>query len=161
MDHLFSPWRFDYVSRPDKETEGCVFCGLGRADVSEDEAGFVLHRGQHHYSVLNLYPYTSGHLMIVPYEHQAKLAELSAESLAELTSLAARVEALLDEVYKPDGINLGMNLGECAGAGIADHLHLHAVPRWCGDTNFITVTGRTRVLPEDLHETWRKLRERW
>jgi ATP adenylyltransferase len=156
MQHLFSPWRFQYVTQS-KQQEGCVLCRLGAADPEQDEAGLIVHRGEHHFLVLNLYPYTSGHLMIVPYEHLARLSELSDAARNEMITLAAALERLLGEVYRPEGINLGMNLGECAGAGIIEHLHLHAVPRWCGDTSFMTVTGRTRVMPEDLHDTWRKL----
>jgi len=156
MQHLFSPWRFQYVTQA-KETQGCVLCRLGAADAECDEAGLIVHRADHHFLVLNLYPYTSGHMMIVPYDHVARLGDLSVASRGEMTDLAARLERVLGEVYRPDGVNIGMNLGECAGAGIVDHLHMHVVPRWCGDTSFMTVTGETRVLPEDLHETWRKL----
>ncbi len=156
MDHLFSPWRYDYVSQ-EKQDGGCVFCRLAEADAEQDETTFIVHRARHHFLVLNIYPYNPGHLLIVPYQHCAKLSELPDPGLVELARLAARVEALLDEVYRPEGVNLGLNLGRCAGAGIADHLHLHAVPRWAADTNFITVTGRTRVIPEGIDESWRKL----
>ena len=157
MDHLFSPWRYAYVTSP-KTDGGCVLCRIGSADPSGDEGGFVVARGLHHFVVLNIYPYNTGHLMIVPYRHVPRLAELGEEVLKEMALIAARAEAALSEVYRPEGINLGMNLGQCAGAGIADHLHLHVVPRWAADTNFITVTGETRVLPEDLHRTWQRLR---
>ena len=156
MDYLFSPWRYSYVTST-KDEGGCVFCRLASADPSEDESSFVVHRGEHHFIVLNTYPYTSGHLMIVPYEHVARLTELDRSSREELGELTARSEQVLDEVYHPEGINFGLNVGECAGAGIAEHLHLHAVPRWFGDTNFMTVTGETRVLPEDLQDSWRRL----
>jgi ATP adenylyltransferase len=159
MDHLFSPWRYAYVSSR-KTEDGCALCALGSADPSTDEVGFVVARGRHHFVVLNIYPYNSGHLMIVPYRHVARLGGLGVEVLSEMAFIAARAEAALTEVYHPDGINLGMNLGQSAGAGIADHLHLHVVPRWAADTNFITVTGETRVLPEDLGATWRKLHGR-
>jgi len=157
MQHVFSPWRFSYVSRG-KDDAGCVFCSIGAAGPERDAELFVLHRAEHHFIVLNIYPYTTGHLMVVPFEHHSSLSDLPAAALAELAGLAAKVERLLLDQYHAEGINMGMNLGRCAGAGIADHLHLHAVPRWCGDTNFMTVTGDTRVLPEDLGETWRKLR---
>ena len=156
MQHVYSPWRFSYVTRG-KDDGGCVFCAIGSAAAERDAELFVLQRAEHHFVVLNIYPYTTGHLMVVPYEHRASLSELSEAALAELARLSARVERLLLDVYRAEGINLGMNLGRCAGAGIAEHLHLHAVPRWCGDTNFMTVTADTRVLPEDLAETWRKL----
>ena len=158
MDHLFSPWRYAYVtSQPDGS--GCILCRIADGDGSRDEERLVVARARHHFVVLNLYPYSSGHLMIVPYRHVARLGDLGDEALAELSSLAARAEAALGEAYRPEGLNMGLNLGRAAGAGIADHLHLHVVPRWAADTNFMTVAGETRVLPEELHETWRKLRE--
>jgi len=163
MDHLFTPWRMPYVSRAGREAadDGCILCALRDQDPSNDEASYVVFRGTHHYVVLNIYPYTSGHLMIVPNAHAARLADLPEECLEDLGRLAARAEAVLEEVYHPEGINLGMNLGRSAGAGLPDHLHLHVVPRWSGDTNFMTVTGGTRILPEELWETWRKLRGRF
>lgn len=159
MDHLFSPWRYAYVTAVRSE-DGCVLCGLATGDESDDESGFVVSRTRHHFVVLNVFPYNSGHLMVVPNRHIARLSNLRDEERAEMGSLAARAEAALEAVYRPDGINLGMNLGTSAGAGIAGHLHLHVVPRWAADTNFMTVAGETRVLPEDLRETWRKLRGR-
>lgn len=164
MDHLFTPWRMAYVAGGGSGAAGggsCVLCALRDADPADDEASFIVHRAPGHYVVLNIYPYTSGHVMVVPHEHASRLAELSEASLSGLARLAARAEAVLEEVYRPEGINLGMNLGRCAGAGMPDHLHLHVVPRWTGDTAFMTVTGATRVLPEDLRETWRRLRGRF
>jgi ATP adenylyltransferase len=158
MQHLFTPWRFKYVTQVEHQ-KGCVLCQIAATDPSEDESVFVLHRAAHHFLVLNIYPYTSGHLMIVPYEHCSRLAELPSAALSEFTELAVRVEKLLTKVYRPEGINMGMNLGLCAGAGIVEHLHMHAVPRWTGDTSFLTVVGETRVIPEELAETWRKLKE--
>jgi ATP adenylyltransferase len=160
MDHLFRPWRYAYVTS-ERIEGGCVLCALADSDPSNDASGFVLHRAPSHFVVLNIYPYNTGHLMIVPHRHVARLADLPAGSLAEMALLAARAEAVLTEVYHPDGINVGMNLGRSAGAGIADHLHLHVVPRWAADTNFVTVLGEARVLPEDLPETWRRLRGRF
>lgn len=160
MDRLFRPWRFAYVSR-ERDGEGCVLCEIARADASEDGRAHVVHRGREHFVVLNLFPYNTGHLMIVPYSHVANLGELSPGALAELASLAARAESVLGEAYHPEGFNLGMNLGTAAGAGIDRHLHLHVVPRWSGDSNFMTIAGETRVLPEDLDETWRKLHARF
>ncbi len=159
MEHLFSPWRFKYVTEA-QEDKGCELCRIAAVDPSQDESVFIIHRAKHHFLVLNIYPYTSGHLMIVPYEHRAHLADLSPQALVEFSELAAKVEELLNEVYRPEGINMGMNLGLCAGAGIIEHLHMHAVPRWSGDTSFMTVVGATRVIPEDLQETWRKLSDR-
>lgn len=159
MDRLFSPWRYSYVSAAPQDGE-CVLCSIGGADPVEDPRHFVVSRHSGHFVVLNIYPYNSGHLMIVPYAHAARLTELDAAARAEMFEIASRAERLLFDVYRAEGVNLGMNLGRCAGAGIAAHLHLHAVPRWGGDTSFMTVTGETRVLPEDLHDTWRKLRGR-
>lgn len=161
MDHLFTPWRFEYVTTRRDEDQGCTLCRVAGEDPGRDESVFVLHRAVHNFLVLNIYPYTSGHLMVVPFEHRARLAELAAESRHEMLALAARAEEVLTEVYRPDGINMGLNLGRCAGAGIIEHLHLHVVPRWCGDTGFMTVTGGARLMPEDLCETWRKLRGRF
>jgi ATP adenylyltransferase len=157
MDRLFSPWRYAYVTSR-KSEGGCALCRLGAADPSRDEEGFVVARAGHVFVVLNIYPYNSGHLMIVPYRHVARLSALDEEVLHEMGRLAARVEEAMSDAYHPDGINFGMNIGESAGAGIADHVHLHAVPRWAADTNFMTVAGETRVLPESLHDTWSKLR---
>ena len=156
MDHLFTPWRYTYVSS-DRPASGCVFCRLATQAAAEDEAGFVVHRAAECFVVLNIYPYNTGHVMVVPYLHSARLSELPARSRDELFELAARTERILYAEYHPDGMNLGMNLGRSAGAGIADHLHLHVVPRWAADTNFMTVSGDTRVLPEDLPRTWRRL----
>jgi ATP adenylyltransferase len=160
MDSLFTPWRYPYVTGQDKE-EGCVLCRVASTDADQDESVFILHRARHHFVVLNIYPYTSGHMMIVPYEHHAGLSELSPDALAEMATLAAKAEQVLHEVYRPDGINMGLNLGRCAGAGIVDHVHLHALPRWYGDTSFVTVTGGARVMPEDLGQSWRKLHGRF
>jgi ATP adenylyltransferase len=159
MDQLFTPWRFDYVTGK-KGDQPCVFCGLAEADASRDATTFIVHRAKHHFLVLNIYPYTPGHLLVVPFAHEARLSGLAADALTELAHLAARVERLLVEVYHAEGINFGLNVGRSAGAGIEEHLHLHVVPRWIGDTSFITVTGNTRVLPEQLEQTWRKLRGR-
>jgi len=156
MDYLFTPWRFAYVATSRVEGQ-CVLCFLGASEPATDSHTFVLQRGEHCYLVLNLFPYNTAHLMIVPYAHVARLAQLPPEALAELTRIAARAETVLEETYRPEGINMGINLGKAAGAGIAEHLHLHVVPRWGSDTNFMTVTAETRVLPEDLPVTWRKL----
>jgi ATP adenylyltransferase len=140
-----------------KTAEGCVFCAAAR-DPSQDERNLVVYRGESCFIILNRYPYTSGHLMIVPYAHVSRLQDSSAESSQELMELARRSEDVLDAVYRPDGLNLGMNIGESAGAGIAGHIHMHALPRWRGDANFMTTIGETRVLPEDLSVTWQKVR---
>ena len=155
------PWRYAYVSDSIDRPATCVLCELASANPSDDESALVVRRGGRHFIVLNRYPYNSGHLMVVPYEHVPRLSELSGESLTELFTLTAQAEKVLQETYDPEGLNVGLNLGRCAGAGIADHLHVHVVPRWSGDTSFMTVSGETRVLPEDLTETWRKLRGRF
>ena len=157
MDYLFTPWRFSYVAAPRPEGP-CILCSIGRAPSESDPQSFVLHRGETCYVVLNIYPYNPGHLMVVPFGHLSRLSKLSAAELTEFSALAARAENAIEETYRPEGINLGINLGTCAGAGIAEHLHLHIVPRWASDTNFMTVSGETRVLPEDLLTTWGKLR---
>jgi ATP adenylyltransferase len=158
MDYLWTPWRFQYITKPEEPGE-CVLCAAAR--VGDDARSFVVHRAPRSYVILNRYPYTSGHLMVVPYDHVASLAELAPETLTEMVLLARDAERHLRAVYRPEGLNLGMNLGQSAGAGIAAHLHLHVLPRWRGDTNFMTVTAETRVVPEDLETTWRKLREVW
>ncbi len=162
MEILFTPWRMGYVAGAERQgRDGCVLCALRDADPEADEDSFIVHRASDHFVVLNIYPYTSGHLMIVPNLHASRLAELPSGTLEETARLAARAESVLFEIYRPEGLNVGMNLGRCAGAGMPDHLHLHVVPRWTGDTNFMTVTGGARVLPEDLRDTWRKLRGRF
>jgi ATP adenylyltransferase len=125
----------------------------------EDEKNFVVHRAKHNFVVLNLFPYTSGHLMIVPYEHVASLAQVSPEATAEMMELAKQSQEMIEAEYNPDGFNIGMNLGRSAGAGVADHIHLHVVPRWAGDANFVSIIGETRVLPEELATTFEKLKK--
>jgi ATP adenylyltransferase len=151
MDRLWSPWRLDYVTGPKPDPSACVFCS-SRSDA------LVLHEGTTAYVVLNKYPYNNGHLMVVPYSHVDSLTMLSAEELHEAIELTRLSEAVLRQAYNPQGINVGLNLGRAAGAGIQEHLHIHAVPRWGGDSNFMTVIGETRVLPEDLDASARRLR---
>ncbi|HEV2176439.1 MAG TPA: HIT domain-containing protein [Terriglobia bacterium] len=158
MDHLWTPWRYRYVSETVKGAP-CVFCRMA-AETGRDRENFVVHRAGKNFVVLNLFPYTSGHAMVVPYAHAASLtslAELDSEALREMMTLARDLEGALQALYRPEGYNFGMNLGCAAGAGIADHLHLHFLPRWSGDTNFMTVVGETRLLPEDLSVTYDKL----
>lgn len=156
MDILWSPWRFRYVSEGTK-SHGCIFCDKAGADAARDREELILHRGRLNFVILNLYPYTTGHTMIAPYAHVAHLADLDAATLGEMMELAQRLQVALEAAYHPEGYNLGMNLGRCAGAGVADHLHLHLLPRWLGDANFMTVIGETRVQPEDLLTTYDKL----
>jgi len=138
----------------------CIFCAAQK-NPAEDENNFVLHRGAHNFVILNLYPYITGHLMIAPFAHVGELDSAPKEVTDEMMDLAKHCETALREVYHPDGLNLGMNLGRAAGAGIADHIHLHIMPRWAGDTNFMTTVGETRVLPEDLSTTYQKVREKF
>lgn len=156
MDYLWSPWRYQYVSGGDRGGE-CIFCEMAAGDASQDRERFILHRGRFNLIVLNIFPYTPGHSLIAPYKHVPTLAGLGADELSEMMILARDLEAALQAAYRPEGLNLGMNLGRSAGAGIADHAHLHVLPRWAGDSNFMTVVGETRVLPEDLGTTYDKL----
>ena len=127
--------------------------------MGDDERALIVHRGRHNFIVLNAFPYTSGHSMVVPYQHVDRLSKLPAEALAELTELTQQLEAILFKVYQPDGVNLGMNIGKAAGAGVAGHIHMHVLPRWVADANFMTVVGETRVLPESLPETYSRLKQ--
>jgi len=134
-----------------------LFCA--KAESLDDRANLVVLRAEHNFILLNLYPYTSGHLMIAPYAHVASLQESNQVALEEMMNLARRADGALRQLYKPDGMNLGMNLGACAGAGVAGHIHMHVLPRWCGDASFMTTISETRVLPEELSVTWERLRE--
>ena len=158
MDYLWTPWRYSYVSSVDK-TDGCVFCDLLRAD--DDEKTLIVHRGEFNFIVLNAYPYTSGHVMVVPYEHVDRLNLLSEAAATEMMALTRRLEAVLIDLYQPNGVNLGMNIGKAAGAGIAGHIHMHILPRWVADSNFMTVVGETRMIPEALDETYRRLKAKF
>jgi len=157
MDHLWTPWRYQYVSSADK-VEGCVFC---HAQKQPDDQARIVFRGEHNMVILNTYPYNTGHVMVVPFAHLDELQKLPEAGAIEMIRLAQRVEGYLRELYHPDGVNLGMNLGRSAGAGVAGHIHMHLLPRWSGDTNFMTVVGETRVLPETLDITYRRLRDRF
>jgi len=154
VERLWSPWRLAYVTGASGETSsGCIFCNTtepGRDDL-------IVARGRLSYVVLNLYPYNNGHLMVVPNRHVASLAALTAEERSEMLMFTTHAETVLNEAYVPQGINVGINLGRAAGAGVVDHLHIHLVPRWSGDTNFMTVVGDVRVLPEDLAGTKKRL----
>jgi len=156
MDRLWTPWRLSYVTDASRtDPQACVFCSA--VEAPEREA-LVVHRGTRAFVILNKFPYNNGHVMVVPVRHVGTLAELEAADLHEMMALAQRVERVLTDVYRPHGFNMGINLGRPAGAGILDHLHLHIVPRWNGDTSFMTVFDDTRVLPEELAETARRLR---
>ena len=183
MDQLWTPWRYSYVTKADGEPRpgvagalaawpgdsGCVFCNLIASvdhaiqtgmspNEAEAAAGLVL-RARHCYVCLNAYPYTSGHVMVVPYAHTADFPGLGRDTASEMMMLSQQVQSAIDDTYHPDGFNLGMNLGRSAGAGIADHLHMHVLPRWTGDTNFMTTVSETRLEPEDLSVTYTKLRK--
>jgi len=154
LDRLWSPWRLQYVISTD-EAHACVFC---EAQSSPGAGSLVLFRARHCYVILNLYPYNSGHLMVVPNRHIATLSAASHDERCEMMDLTRVAEQALTESYRPQGLNVGMNLGRSAGAGIVDHMHIHLVPRWNGDTNFMTVVGEVRVLPEDMVQTAERLR---
>jgi ATP adenylyltransferase len=154
MDLIWTPWRYRYIGSATKE-EGCIFCALQK---HKDAEAFIVHRGEKNYVVLNAFPYTTGHLMVVPFQHVGDLAECDTPTLDEMMRLAQRMQVALSAVYHSDGFNLGMNLGRSAGAGVAGHIHLHLVPRWNGDANFMTTVGETRLVPEDLASTYTKLR---
>jgi ATP adenylyltransferase len=161
MDYIFSPWRYAYITTADR-APGCIFCD--RAPSAEgnrenDERNLILYRGQHCFIIVNAFPYTSGHVMIVPYAHLDRLDLLPAEAATEMMALAQRTETVLRKLYRPDGINLGMNIGKAAGAGVAGHIHMHVLPRWIADANFMSVIAETRVLPESVTVTAARIRE--
>src|SRR3954447_4271555 len=179
--YLWTPWRMQYITgaqaanegsakehSPDAEEQepelpqvqstGCVFCDRVRMSTEHDRANLLLLRGERNFVILNLYPYNSAHLMVVPYLHTADFASLDAQTMSEMMALLQKMVGIISEEYKPEGFNMGMNLGRVAGAGVADHIHMHLVPRWGGDTNFMSTVGETRVLPEDLTTTYRKLK---
>lgn len=157
MRQLWAPWRMTYVGGGATSKPGCIFCA--KASESKDEENLILVRGQTCFALMNLYPYNSGHLMIAPYAHVPSIQHMSVESLTEMMTLAQRLLAALQQALGPQGFNLGINQGEAAGAGIADHAHLHIVPRWSGDTNFMPVFADVKVLPEFLESTYQKIRE--
>ncbi len=160
MDLLWSPWRYDYItgdaSKESAQFGGCVFCAILESSASDREK-FILCRAEHNFVILNIYPYITGHLMIVPFAHLANLDDLSTPSSNELTDLTKRCQSVLRDVYRPEGFNIGINVGKAAGAGVAGHLHQHILPRWTGDSNFMTAIGQTRTIPEDLSVTFEKL----
>ena len=158
MNRLWSPWRMAYIQNPHK-AENCVFCHA--PELPDNAENLIVVRGQFCYVILNRYPYTTGHLMVVPFEHREKLEELSPEARAEMMELTNRGVQVLRKVYHAQGFNIGANLGAAAGAGIPKHLHFHIVPRWQGDTNYVTTIGNTRILPETLEDTYRRVCEAW
>ena len=158
MDYLWTPWRFQYVAGAEKRS-GCVFCAA--ASGGNDREWLVVHRATYHFVILNRFPYTSGHSMIVPFEHVDRLHKLPQAAADEMMDLARHLELAFLDLYRPDGVNIGMNIGKAAGAGIAGHIHMHALPRWVADANFMTVIGETRVLPESLETTYQRLKAKF
>lgn len=158
MDYLWTPWRYVYITTASKSpaSDQCIFCELPKLPDADAK---IVHRAEHCFIILNSFPYTSGHVMVVPFAHLDELQKLPPAAATEIMSLSQKMEGVLRHVYSPDGINIGMNIGRAAGAGVAGHVHMHVLPRWVGDTNFMTVTGESRVLPEALDETYRKIRE--
>ncbi len=154
MERLWAPWRLDYIVG--EKHDGCIFCSFPRED--NDEKRLILLRSEHAYVIMNAFPYSNGHLLVLPYRHIGDLAELTDDENLDIMRLAQKCKNALSEVFEPDGFNLGMNLGTAAGAGIADHIHMHIVPRWNGDTNFMPVLGDVKVIPEALETTYSKLK---
>jgi len=154
MNTLWAPWRMEYILS--EKEGGCIFCEKAQQD--KDRENLILHRGNHHFIIMNAYPYNNGHMMVVPYRHTSSLSGWNDSEMCELFELADLAVELLKTTMNPNGFNVGINMGECAGAGIADHIHLHVVPRWSGDTNFMPVLGETRVIPEHITSTYDKLR---
>jgi ATP adenylyltransferase len=155
MDYLWTPWRYAYVTSGDK-TKGCIFCDLPK--LGDDAKARIVHRGQTCYIVLNTFPYTPGHVMVVPFAHLDELQKLPLDAVHEMMDLSQKMERVLRQLYVPDGINLGMNIGKAAGAGVAGHIHMHVLPRWVADANFVSVVGETRVLPESLETTYQRIK---
>jgi ATP adenylyltransferase len=158
MQRLWAPWRLSYV-QGERKQEGCIFCEA--AESGDDAAHHVLQRGNRCFVMLNAFPYNSGHLMVAPRRHVPSIEDLEPDELLELMTLSQRSLSALRDTYRPDGFNLGVNEGEIAGAGFADHMHLHVVPRWAADNNFMAVTGDTRVLPQSLDDSYAALRPRF
>jgi ATP adenylyltransferase len=156
MDHLWTPWRYAFITVAE-QTPGCIFCN---ALKESDEHALIVYRGEHCFVILNKYPYTNGHVMVVPYAHLDELQKLPTDAAQEMMALTQRMETVLRALYVPDGINLGMNIGKAAGAGVAGHIHMHILPRWIADANFVSVIGETRVLPEALEVTWERIHKK-
>jgi ATP adenylyltransferase len=154
---IWAPWRLAYVKEAAKgDEQECIFCTKPAA--GDDTANLVVHRGERCFVVLNMFPYTNGHLMVAPYEHIATLVDVDAEAVAEMMALTQRAMRVLDRIYSPQGYNVGFNQGRVAGAGVEHHIHLHVVPRWGGDTNFMPVLADTRVMPQSLEQSYEALR---
>ena len=159
MEHLWAPWRMAYIDSGDKKDEGCIFCVKAAED--NDAENLILYRGERCFVLMNLYPYNNGHLMIAPYVHVASIEELDAPTLTDIMTTAQQCLAALRDAIHPHGYNMGINQGTTAGAGIADHVHFHVVPRWNGDTNFMPVLADVKVMPDYLQNTYRQLKDAW
>ncbi len=159
MKYIWSPWRMTYIQKHKEDEADCVFCEA--QELPDGPESLILYRGQRAFVILNRFPYTSGHVMVVPYKHDPSLEGLDASTRTELMELATQILSILSKEYHAQGFNIGINVGEAAGAGIIDHIHLHVVPRWSGDTNFMSSLGETRVIPETLEDTYLRLREAW
>jgi len=155
MDFLWTPWRYAYVTAA-QQISGCIFCELPK--LGDDSKAHIVYRGQHCFVVLNTYPYTPGHVMVVPFAHLDELQKLSAPAAHEMIELSQKMETVLRQLYAPDGVNVGMNIGKAAGAGVAGHIHMHVLPRWVADANFVSVIGETRILPETLEMTYERIK---
>ncbi len=156
MNHLWSPWRMAYIENNTK-VDGCVFCMM--QEMEDSAENLIAYRGERAFVILNRYPYTSGHLMVVPFEHKSNFETLDSETRAEMMELTTRCMTVLRKIYNPHAFNMGANIGEAAGAGILEHVHIHIVPRWAGDTNFMSAVGETRVLPESLENTYARVKK--
>lgn len=160
MDLLWSPWRYDYITGSGTaKPDGCVFCEILKSSASDEEK-FILKRAEFNFVILNIYPYGTGHLLIVPYAHLDLLSRADKKTTDEMMELMKASQTAIGEVYNPEGFNLGMNLGKSAGAGVANHYHMHVLPRWSGDVNFMTAIGQTRTIPETLQTTYEKLKDK-
>lgn len=157
VDRLFTPWRMKYVASTRQQPEGCVFCAKLNDSSEFDRENYLVFRGQTVFAIMNIYPYNTGHLMILPNQHVARLSDVPLDVQTEMMALTTYFTELLTDLMHPDGFNIGLNLGRAAGAGIDSHLHIHIVPRWSGDSNFMAVVGETRVLPEDLDDTYDRI----
>lgn len=159
MEHLWSPWRMKHITGDGTPAGECVFCQSPK--IADGAENLILHRGKQVFAILNRYPYTSGHLMIVPYKHAASIEDLDPSIRGEMMEMVNHALGVLRTVYHPEGFNIGINMGSAAGAGIAEHAHIHIVPRWGGDTNFMSTIGETRVLPEELEATYERIKKAW
>ena len=157
LGRLYTPWRMKYVASTRTQVDGCIFCAQCNDGSERDPENFLVYRGQTIFALMNIYPYNTGHLMLLPYQHVATLSEMSPDMQFELISLTTYFTELLTDLMHPDGFNVGLNIGRAAGAGIDSHLHIHIVPRWSGDSNFMPVIGETRVLPEELESTYSRI----